>query len=1119
MHRPTLAIVVAAALLAGCVRAPSPESPAPSAPPPSAPPAPVVVAPAPAAAPAADSACPATDLVVAATTDVHGRLRAWDYYADAPEAVRGLTRAATVVDSIRAANPGRVLLVDAGDLLQGNPMTYVAARVSGDTLSPVVAAMNAMHYDAAAIGNHEYNYGLAILARAVGQASFPFLSANTFRANGDPAFRTYTIVERSGVRVGIVGATTPGVAVWDRDNVAGRLRFGDIVPAVRDAVARVRREGADVVVVLLHSGLDEPSSYDTVSTGVPSENVSARVAREVPGIDLLVFGHSHKELSNRFEGSTLLLQPKNWATSVGVAHLPVAGCRGERHVVAGRATSAVIQAAGHAESPEVLAATERAHREAVAYVTTPIGTSTTLWRGDSARVADTPLIDFVLEVERKAANADLASTAAFTLDAKIDSGPVTVAELARLYSYDNTLRAVRISGKQLRDYLEHSARYYRTYTPGDTSPATDPEVPGYNFDIVSGVDYVLDLSKPVGSRVTRLRFRNRDVAPADSFTMALNNYRQTGGGGFAMLRGAPVVYDRQQEIRQLLIDEVRRKRTIRPEDYFKQNWRIVPPEAVTRAYEAGRRASGEGVPATTSAAPAGSSDRRPATPVATAPPAPGTTRLRIISTNDFHGALEARPGPKGTPLGGAGAVAAAIAGAQNECIPVGCQTLVVDGGDEFQGTPASNLAFGKPVAEVFNTIGYAAAALGNHEFDWGQDTLRSLMRTARYGILGANVRYTDGRDVEWIPNDTIVTRGPLSIGIIGIALETTPAETRAANTVGLRFDPPAPIVDSLARVLRGEGADAIVVLAHAGAFCSGDGSVACKGDIIDLARDITEPVDAIVSGHTHSLVDATVRGIPIVQAYKSGRAIGVIDLDVARAGRKPATFDSTAVPRAEVREVATANYPAEPRADAIARRAAAAVADRVDTPVATIAVTMKKGKRGEQYALGNLLADAQRWAAKSDIAVMNNGGIRSDLRAGPATYGTLFELQPFGNVLYQMTATGAEIRRYFEALGSGDGPDEHISGAVATYDLSRPDGSRLVSLTLPDGRPLDDAATYTIVMNDFMATGRDGLALQRASRATKNLNIVDLDALVAYLKAQASPVRPPEGARVVSVAR
>src|SRR5687767_922957 len=213
------------------------------------------------------------ELVIAATTDVHGRLRAWDYYANGAETVRGLARAATIVDSVRAANPGRVILLDAGDLLQGNPLAYVAARVSSNRANPIVAAMNAMRYDAAAIGNHEYNYGVPYLDSVVRQAVFPFLSANTYRL--DPAdvhaYRPWTIVERQGIKVGIVGATTPGVTLWDAENIRGRLRFGDIVPAVRAAVAQVRGAGADIVVVTMQSGLNEPASYDTVSSGVPSE--------------------------------------------------------------------------------------------------------------------------------------------------------------------------------------------------------------------------------------------------------------------------------------------------------------------------------------------------------------------------------------------------------------------------------------------------------------------------------------------------------------------------------------------------------------------------------------------------------------------------------------------------------------------------------------------------------------------------------------------------------------------------------------------------------------------------------------------------------------------------------
>src|SRR5690348_1705917 len=426
------------------------------------------------ATPAAD-----VDLVVAATTDVHGRLRSWDYYADAPEAVRGLTRAATIVDSLRGANPGRVLLVDAGDLLQGNPLTYVAARLAGDSLRPhpVAAAMNVMRYDAAAIGNHEFNYGVPTLRRMIAAAHFPMLAANAFTTSGKHAFPSWTLVRRAGVKIGIVGATTPGSNLWDRENLAAaHLVIRDIVPAVRDAVGEVRRAGADVVIVLLHSGLNEPSSYDTVSTHVASENVSARVAREVPGIHLIVFGHSHKELADTTIGGALLMQPKNWATSVGVAHLHLVRDGARWRVADTRST--LVRAAGHPENAAVLAATERAHRATVSYVTTPIGTTPVAWRADSARVVDTPLIDFILEVERKAANAQLASTAAFSLDANLSAGPVTVARLAALYPYDNTLRKIWITGRALRDYLEFSARYFRVDSSGKVG--VDPSIPGYN---------------------------------------------------------------------------------------------------------------------------------------------------------------------------------------------------------------------------------------------------------------------------------------------------------------------------------------------------------------------------------------------------------------------------------------------------------------------------------------------------------------------------------------------------------------------------------------------------------------------------------------------------------------
>jgi len=519
-------------------------------------------------------------LVIAATTDVHGRLRGYDYYQNTAEPSRGLARVATIVDSLRAAHAGRVVLVDAGDFLQGNPLTYVAARSPAGS-HPVIDAMNAARYDAAAIGNHEFNYGLPVLERALAGARFAPLAANVYGVDGRPAYRRWVMLDRDGVSVAVVGATTPGSMVWDREHLRGRLVVRDIVPDVRSAVTEARTAGADVIVVVLHSGLDEPSSYDTVSTRLASENVSARVAREVAGIDVVVYGHSHREMADTTIGGALLVQPRNWATNAAVAELRLEPDSGRWRVVSKRGR--LLRAAGRVEHAGVLAATELAHRAAVAYAAETLGTTAVTWRADSARVTDTPLIDFILEVQRRAAGTDLASTAAFNLRAALDTGAITVAELAALYPYDNTLRAIRVTGRQLREYLERSAYYFGR--PGSGS-VVDSTIPGYNYDIFAGVDYTIDVRRPPGSRVTALAVRGRPVTDLDAFTLALNNYRQAGGGGFAMLASAPVVYESREDIRELLMEEVRRRKTLRPEDYFKPNWRLDPPAVIGEAYRA-----------------------------------------------------------------------------------------------------------------------------------------------------------------------------------------------------------------------------------------------------------------------------------------------------------------------------------------------------------------------------------------------------------------------------------------------------------------------------------------------------------------------------------------------------
>lgn len=525
---------------------------------------------------------PATrSLVVLATTDVHGRLRAWDYYDTRPDTARSLAAVATIVDSIRSAHPENVLLVDAGDLLQGNPLLTVAARQPRRVPHPVIAAMNAMRYDAAAVGNHEFNYGVPLLLNAVAQARFPFLSANAVPVKARDAFPAFTLVRRGTVTVGIVGATTPGVMVWDRDNVRGKLRYTDIIPALQRAAAQARRAGADVVVALVHAGLDGAATYDTVGTGLPSENVVSRIPHEVPGVDLVVFGHSHREVIDTVINGVRLMQPRNYAATVGVATLNLVRAKGKWVVES--STGASVRVAGHAESAAVLGVTDGMHRAALAYVAESLGVSPTVWRSDLARAADMPVTDLVGEVMRRESGAQLAASPAFSLDAKLDSGRVTVSAIAKLYPFENTLRAVRISGAQLRAYLEHSAKYWKTWTPGDTASLVNPTVPGFNFDMLVGAEYVIDLSRAVGQRITALSFDGKPVVDTDSFTIALSNYRQTGGGGYTMLANAPLVFESKGDIREMLIDAVRKAGTLDPAAWSHVNWRIVPAAAADAA--------------------------------------------------------------------------------------------------------------------------------------------------------------------------------------------------------------------------------------------------------------------------------------------------------------------------------------------------------------------------------------------------------------------------------------------------------------------------------------------------------------------------------------------------------
>ncbi|HEU0301041.1 MAG TPA: metallophosphoesterase, partial [Longimicrobium sp.] len=319
-------------------------------------------------------------LVLMGTTDLHGWILPYDYYTG-QRTDNGLAALVPLIDSVRAANPARTVLVESGDLLQGNPLDFVYRRLLTRELHPLVHAMNLVGYDAAAIGNHEFNYGIDHLENAAAGATFPFLSANIFRAGTEErAYQRYHLVERMvggrTVRIGITAATPPGVMIWDRDNVRGRLDFRDIVASVRPVVAELRARGADIVLVAAHSGL-EGSSYDTAATGVPTENASAAMAREVPGIDVIFMGHSHRELADSTINGVLVQQAKNWGTSLAVAELDLRFAGGRWTIASKRGR--ILRPPPGSTSPRLEAELAQAHERTRAYVAQVVGTSEDEW--------------------------------------------------------------------------------------------------------------------------------------------------------------------------------------------------------------------------------------------------------------------------------------------------------------------------------------------------------------------------------------------------------------------------------------------------------------------------------------------------------------------------------------------------------------------------------------------------------------------------------------------------------------------------------------------------------------------------------------------------------------------
>lgn len=547
------------------------------------------------------------DLKFIETSDVHGSFFPYDFINRKPKA-GSLARVATYVNQLRSQHGENVILLDNGDILQGQPVNYYSNYV--DTTSANIAAqvVNYLRYDAQTIGNHDVETGHRVYDKWVSATHCPILGANVIDTKTNkPYLKPYTILKRGGARIAIIGLLTPAIPNWLGENLWSGLRFEEMVSSARQWMRVVKeQEKADIVIGLFHSGKD-----GGITTPHYKEDAALAVAREVPGFDVVFFGHDHTRYADAVTNSegklVACLDPANNAMSVAQADLQLVKKKGRWCVK--ESQWKLVDVADLPVDNEFVDHFSAFNETVKAYANRVIGTFENTISTRDSYFGNSAFNDLILNLELSITKADVAFNAPVSFDVAIKKGPVRVADMFNLYKYENQLFVMRLTGKEIRKALEMSYDLWvNTMTsPDDHLLLLDSQTRGdqqrlgfknfsFNFDSAAGIDYEVDVTKPNGQKVKVLKMSNGEPFDENKYyKVAVNSYRANGGGEL-LTRGAGIAKDdlddrivwrSEFDLRHYLMEEIKRLGTLNPQP--NTNWRFVPEQWTQEAAKRDRQ--------------------------------------------------------------------------------------------------------------------------------------------------------------------------------------------------------------------------------------------------------------------------------------------------------------------------------------------------------------------------------------------------------------------------------------------------------------------------------------------------------------------------------------------------